>query len=208
MFGIESSIVKIFGQIAGIGGLSLLVFAWLFREVIRKRIFPELTREQAFHIIRLFMMLVFFIGLTGIGAWVYVKPNHDNPPEVFNPPKEGITPVINEWIALTDGGFYLEAWQSLAKPFQEKFSAVDFVNLLTAQRSPKGKVISRTFYGADSVTNLQGYPNGAYATRSFKTQYQDGSLLIENITVLGTKDGWKVALDNYVPVPVPASTSN
>jgi hypothetical protein len=69
----ELSILKTVGQIAGIGGVSLGVFLLLFKEVIRKKIFPMLDKEQAYRLIRLFLVLTFLIALAGLGAWVYAR---------------------------------------------------------------------------------------------------------------------------------------
>jgi hypothetical protein len=68
----EIDILKIVGQIAGIGGIAFGVFLLLFREVIRKNIFPTLTKEQSYRILRLLLVLTFFIGLTGVGAWIFI----------------------------------------------------------------------------------------------------------------------------------------
>ena len=50
--------IKTFGQIAGIGGLSLGIFLFLFKEIIKKKIFPQLTKVQAYKIIRLMLILI------------------------------------------------------------------------------------------------------------------------------------------------------
>lgn len=63
--------IKVFGQVAGMGGLSLGVFFYLFKEVIRKQIFPQLTKQQAYNIIRLILVLNSIVVLAGIGAWLY-----------------------------------------------------------------------------------------------------------------------------------------
>jgi len=75
----EATLLKTVGQIAGIGGIALGVFLLLFRDIIRKRIFPKLTKAQAFQLIRLIAVLVFLIALAGIGAWVWVE-THPAPP--------------------------------------------------------------------------------------------------------------------------------
>jgi hypothetical protein len=67
----DSDLIRIFGQVAGIGGLALGVFLLLFRDVIRKKIFPQLTKRQGFHVIVLFLVLVWSVALAGIGAWVW-----------------------------------------------------------------------------------------------------------------------------------------
>src|SRR5262245_61502612 len=68
-----SSILKIVGQVAGIGGIALGVFLLIFREVVRRNIFPNLAQIQAYRIIRLIVILTFCIAALGIGAWAYVQ---------------------------------------------------------------------------------------------------------------------------------------
>jgi hypothetical protein len=63
--------LKIFGQVAGLAGLSLGVLLILFREVIRKNIFPGLTKEHGFQLLRLIIILTWSVAILGIVAWVY-----------------------------------------------------------------------------------------------------------------------------------------
>ena len=67
----EYSILEKVGQIAGIGGLSLGFFLLIFKEVIRKNIFPSLNRQQAYSIIKLIIVLTFVVAIVGIAAWVW-----------------------------------------------------------------------------------------------------------------------------------------
>ena len=69
----DFELLKIFGQIAGIGGLALGTFLILFREVIRKKIFPRLTKSQAYRLLKLMVVLIWSIGAIGIISWIYVK---------------------------------------------------------------------------------------------------------------------------------------
>lgn len=69
----DSSILKTVGEIAGIGGLSLGVVLLVFRDVIRKKIFPTLTKEHAYRLLRLIVILTFAVGLAGLAAWVLTK---------------------------------------------------------------------------------------------------------------------------------------
>jgi len=69
----DYELVKTLGQIAGIGGISFGVLLLLFRDVIRKRIFPTLTKQQGFRLIVLFLVLVWSAALAGLGAWVWVE---------------------------------------------------------------------------------------------------------------------------------------
>lgn len=68
----ETSFFETIGKIAGIGGIALGVFLLLFREVIRKNIFPNLTKPQAYKLFRLIVILVWTIALSGIVAWAYL----------------------------------------------------------------------------------------------------------------------------------------
>lgn len=61
------------GQIAGIGGLALGVFLLLFREIIRKRIFPQLTKSQSFRLLMTMTILVWTIAIVGIAAWAWTE---------------------------------------------------------------------------------------------------------------------------------------
>lgn len=69
----ETSILKVVGQIAGIGGIALGVFLLIFRDIIRKNIFPTLTKEQAYRLIRLMVVLAFITAVIGVSAWVYTS---------------------------------------------------------------------------------------------------------------------------------------
>ena len=67
----ETELLKTLGQIAGIGGIALGVFLLLFRDLIRKKIFPTLTKDQAFRLLRLIAILIWSVALAGIGAWIW-----------------------------------------------------------------------------------------------------------------------------------------
>lgn len=67
----EYSLLEKIGQIAGIGGIALGVFLFIFKDVIRKNIFPSLNRDQAYNIIKLVLILTFLIAIFGIAAWVW-----------------------------------------------------------------------------------------------------------------------------------------
>jgi hypothetical protein len=69
----DANILRHLGEVAGIGGLALGVFLILFREVIRKRIFPTLSKEHAYRIIRLFLVLTFVLAALGLGAWIFAE---------------------------------------------------------------------------------------------------------------------------------------
>ena len=69
----DLEIVKVVGQVAGIGGLSIGFVILIFRDIIRKNIFPSLTKSQSFRIILIVVICTWSIALSGIGAWVYTE---------------------------------------------------------------------------------------------------------------------------------------
>ena len=65
--------LKELGVIAGIAGIALGVLLILYRDVIRKNIFPTLTKDQGFKLLILILLLVWSIAIVGIGAWFFGK---------------------------------------------------------------------------------------------------------------------------------------
>jgi hypothetical protein len=54
----DADVLKVVGQVAGIGGLALGVFLLLFRDIIRKNIFSKLPPAEAYRLLRLITVLV------------------------------------------------------------------------------------------------------------------------------------------------------
>ena len=67
----DTGVLRIVGQAAGIGRLALGVFLLLFRQLLQKSIFAKLTRSQSHRLLVLFMLLAFLVALAGVGAWAY-----------------------------------------------------------------------------------------------------------------------------------------
>lgn len=72
----DADVLKVVGQIAGIGGLALGVFLLLFRDIIRKNIFPKLPPAEAYRLLRLITIAVWSVAIAGIVAWVYTSQGH------------------------------------------------------------------------------------------------------------------------------------
>ena len=77
----DANLLKIVGQVAGIGGLALGVLLLLCRDIIRKNIFPKLPPAEAYRLLRLITLAVWSVAVIGIAAWVYTsqagQPLHD-----------------------------------------------------------------------------------------------------------------------------------
>ena len=69
------------GKIAGIAGISIGALVLIFNSVIRKKIFPGLTKEQGYTIIRMMIIAASLLAVLGLAAWIYVdvqKNKRDN----------------------------------------------------------------------------------------------------------------------------------
>lgn len=65
----EKSWFSIVG-VAGIGGVALAAVVYVFREIIRKEIFPRLTKGQAYSLLNKIIVMIFVMGVLGIGAYL------------------------------------------------------------------------------------------------------------------------------------------
>jgi hypothetical protein len=66
----EAGLLKTLGQTLGIGGVALGIFFLLFRELIRKSIFPKLDKNDAYRFLRLISLLIWSVAVIGVGAWI------------------------------------------------------------------------------------------------------------------------------------------
>jgi len=83
------SIIREVLQYAGLAGLALIVFYYLFREIIRKQIFPRLDPDRAYRILRLSLVLIFLIAVVGVAAWLY----HDIKLRGMLPPRNDLAKI-------------------------------------------------------------------------------------------------------------------
>jgi hypothetical protein len=67
----DAGLLKTLGEVLGMGGLALGVFFLLFREVIRKAIFPTLKKDDAYRLLRLISVLIWSVAVIGIAAWIW-----------------------------------------------------------------------------------------------------------------------------------------
>ncbi len=64
--------------VAGLGGLALGVLLLVFRDVVRKAIFPKLSRAQAFRLLMTIVVLVWAASIAGIIAYVILELDDDD----------------------------------------------------------------------------------------------------------------------------------
>jgi tetratricopeptide (TPR) repeat protein len=123
----DPAILRTVGEIAGIGGISLGVVLILFRDVIRKSIFPMLGVSEAYRLLRLIIILAFLIGVLGLAAWVVTK--HDAS-------KPTLTSVTN--IGTIQNEFLTVTGQPLNDPELKKL--IEQALELTAQGNAKASI--------------------------------------------------------------------
>ena len=69
----DAEVLRTVGQVAGIGGIALAVVMTIFREVIRKSIFPKLDPDSGYRLLRLILVLTWSVAVAGVGAWLMAK---------------------------------------------------------------------------------------------------------------------------------------
>lgn len=79
----DANILKILGQIAGIGGFSLGLVLLIYREIVRKQIFPQLAKHHAYKLLLVIIVLTWIVAMSGISAWVWMGHNSPSTPSGF-----------------------------------------------------------------------------------------------------------------------------
>lgn len=64
-------ILENLGKIAGLAGIVIGAIVLIFGSIIQKNIFPNLTKEHGFRIIRMMIVAASLLAVLGIGVWAY-----------------------------------------------------------------------------------------------------------------------------------------
>lgn len=59
------------GKVAGIAGIAVGALVLIFGGIIQKNIFPNMTKEQGYSIIKMMILAASALAIMGIAAWVY-----------------------------------------------------------------------------------------------------------------------------------------
>ncbi|MBI2870745.1 MAG: DUF4019 domain-containing protein [Candidatus Omnitrophica bacterium] len=98
------------------------------------------------------------------------------------------------WIALVDQGDYAKSWQEAAEAFKKGVTQEEWVNALTANRSPLGQAMSRKVATKESKTSPPGAPEGEYVGIKYETVFERRGTMNEEVTPMRDKDGkWRVS---------------
>ena len=98
------------------------------------------------------------------------------------------------WLALVDEGIYGDSWETAAAYFKSAITKEKWEQMLTAVRSPLGRLVSRELSSKTYTQSLPGAPDGEYVVIQFATSFQNKKSAIETITPMLDNDGeWRVS---------------
>lgn len=195
------SLVREIGQIAGIGGLALGTLALIFREVIRKNVFPSLTKTHAFQILRLIIVLTFSVAALGIGAWVFapLKTVHT---ETIKRIDADIEPELTAHLGLVDSSKYADVYESMSKGAKARIPRQLVIRSFEQVRSPLGVPIDRQISGVVPHDRAPDGTVGPFVTVGLITRFDAGTFA-EFVSFQAEANVWKVAGHTIVPCSPP-----
>jgi hypothetical protein len=196
---IDGTLIREIGQIAGIGGLALGTLALVFREVIRKNIFPNLTKNHAFQIIRLILILTFSIAALGISAWAFApRPSPELKP-LSRPQKEsGVQDELEAHLALIDSARYSDAYDAMSSAAKSRIPRTMAIQSFEQVRKPLGTPLDRKIIGFTPHDRAPDGTPGPFLTVGLITKFQSG-FFAEVVTFQAEQDLWRVAGHTAVP---------
>lgn len=194
-----SQLLLTVGQVAGIGGVALGVLLLVFRDVVRRNIFPRLAQNQAYRVITLVVILTFAISALGLVVWGYVqtRPRQETATVAF--PSSNPEPIMRAHLSLVDEGRYAEAYEQASREAKKRFQRDFFVNAFESQRKPQGNPLSRHVYGASTLRELPDRTPGAFAVGTFITEFERGGRFLESVTLIAEDGAWKILFHQIAP---------
>ena len=171
------------GKIAGIAGISLGIIFLLFRQLIAKNIFPNLTRDQSYKILRLVIILLFIIGIFGMVLWT-INPilNKSQPPitdPIVNPIKDTLS-VKNKKIRIhvvdsKDRGYFLDTINRILNPVFKDSDNINIEKIASSLDPPDHSadlvIIHLHAFGQNDTSNLKDRLFYYYNVNNKKTQF-------------------------------------
>ncbi|WP_312547946.1 DUF4019 domain-containing protein [Massilia sp.] len=197
---VSGEVLQVVGKTAGIGGLALGVFLLIFRDIIRRNIFPKLSPTHAYRLITLIVSLTFLISAVGIGAYVYMHRISDDLAVEF--PGHSPEPVILSHLQLIDNQRYGDAYARLSSDGKRRISFDMFTKVFETQRAPLGKALHRTFYGTAATRQLPDQTRGAFSITNYLSVFEKGRFF-ESVTVQAEDREWKVLFHTLAPCGPP-----
>ncbi len=99
------------------------------------------------------------------------------------------------WLKLVDAGNYAQSWEEAAGMTKSTVAKEQWQQILNANRTPLGSLISRKLTSAEYRSELPGAPNGEYVVLKYESSFANKPSVIETATPTLDKDGtWRVSL--------------
>jgi len=109
-------------------------------------------------------------------------------------PEAAAVAEAKQWLSRVDAGNYSQSWKEAAVYFRGAVTETQWVQMLTAVRSPLGQTISRKVKQTIHTTELPGAPDGEYVVILFETSFENKQSAIETVTPMKDPDGrWRVS---------------
>lgn len=67
----DAGIFKTLGETAGLAGFAIGLILLLYREIVRKNVFPTLSKRDAYRLLRAIAVLSWSVAILGIVSWVW-----------------------------------------------------------------------------------------------------------------------------------------
>lgn len=180
------------GKIAGLGGIAFGAFILIFRDVIRRNIFPKLKQDHAYRLITLIVSLTFAIAGIGVGSYVYLESRGSPGRVTLTFPQVSAQSAINAHLALIDQNRYGAAYDELSSDSKQRFARDFFLSVFEAQHAPHGRTIGRKLYGLVPADQLQGAPEGPFTIATYITDFEHGGRFVEIVITQAERGTWKV----------------
>lgn len=97
------------------------------------------------------------------------------------------------WLELIDAGDYAASWREAATLFRQQLTENQWVDTVSAARTPFGSLVSRELQNAEYSTTLPGAPEGEYVVLTFEAEYENMASAIETVTPMMDDGEWRVA---------------
>jgi hypothetical protein len=109
-------------------------------------------------------------------------------------PEDAAQPVATEWLALVDGGKYVESWKKMSPGFKKAVSKRKWSSTVSEIRKPLGDLTARKLKSAEYSKELPGAPEGEYVVLQYDSTFAHRSTAIEKVTlILGQDLNWRVS---------------
>jgi len=104
------------------------------------------------------------------------------------------------WLGLLDQEQYAQSWKDSSTRLKNILDEKMWVQLMTKQRKPLGKSLSREFESAKFTRELPRQPEGEYWIVEFHSSFEGAKSTTETVTVGKDKEGkWRVLAHRIRP---------